>query len=143
MMHISPCAWYCFTLRDDGAPWEVKDQDDRTLLTSPDRSSSIEVAAARRTGKAEEGEVSDLHEKYLDDEGIQAVKTVMTENPCHIVTYVTRGVGADEREHIVCHAYWKNYCAFIKYMGRRDAGAGPRAQTFYDLVQSLQPLVGD
>ena len=141
MMHISPCAWYCFTLQDEEPAWDVQDLDQRTLITSPDKSCSIEVAAAHRTGKSEEGEVADIHEKYLLDEGIQPVKTVMTENPFQIVTYVTQGVGADEREHIVCHAYWKNYCAFIKYLGRREGGGRQRVQAFYDLIQSLQPLI--
>ena len=141
-MHISPCAWYCFHLPEE-CGWKVKDTDDRTWIQTPDGSFGIEIAAARRTGKTEEGEVAELHERYLRDEGIQALKTVLTENPCRVNTYVTRGLGADEREHIICHAYWKNYCAFIKYRGRRDADSRRQSQVFYDLVNSLEPLVID
>ena len=65
---------------------------------------------------------------------------MMSENACNVLTFVTRGVGSDEREHIVCHAYWKNYCAFIKYHGQRRTDSNRRAQVFYDLVNSLQPL---
>jgi len=142
MIYVSPCAWYCFSIGDE-SEWEVTDLDDRTLISARDQSCAIEVAAARRAGKAEEDEVAEIHEHYLRDEGIQAIKTVMAENPCNILTFVTRGVGADEREHIVCHAYWKNYCAFIKYNGRRRIDSNRRAQVFYDLVNSLQPLALD
>jgi hypothetical protein len=140
MMHISPCAWYCFTLGDDPQEWEVEDQKDRTVLTAADQSCVIELAAARKAAATDDGEVAEIHERYLKDEGIQAVKTLMSENPHRIVTYVTRGLGSDEREHIICHAYWKNYCAFIKYQGRRNGDTHNRVQAFYDLVQSLQPL---
>jgi len=142
MMHISPCAWYCFNVPDEDE-WEVKDADERTWIEAVDGSCGIEIAAARRTGKTGEDEVSEIHESYLRDEGIQALKTVMAENPYQAVTYVTRGLGADELEHIVCHAYWKNYCAFIKYQGRRGAESQKRTQVFYDLVNSLQPLALD
>jgi hypothetical protein len=138
MMHVSPCAWYCFQLPDTGT-WEVKDQADRTWITAPDGTCGIEIAAARRMGASEENEIADVHERYLRDEGIQPVKTMMSENPCKVTTYVTRGLGMDEREHIICHAYWKNYCAFIRYHGRREA-ASNHTQAFYDLVESLQPL---
>ena len=141
-MHVSPCAWYCFSLENDGE-WKVQDLEDRTLLSTRDGNCLIEVTAARRTGKADEDEVAQIHERYLRDEGIRALKTVMTENPCRVSTYVTRGLGADEREHIVCHAYWKNYCAFIKYHGRRGIEPHSRAQVFYDLIHSLQPLALD
>ncbi len=140
MMHISPCAWYCFTLNDSVGQWIVEESSEQTLMTAPDKSCTIELAVARKIGKTEEGEVSEMHERYVLEEGIQAFKTVMTENPFHIVTYVTRGIGKDEREHIVCHAYWKNYCAFVKYSGRRDGSMRIRIQEFYDLLQSLQPL---
>ncbi len=121
----------------------MKDADERTWIEAVDGSCGIEIAAARRMGKTEEDEVAEIHESYLRDEGIQALKTVMAENPYQAVTYVTRGLGADEREHIVCHAYWKNYCAFIKYRGRRGTDSNRRTQVFYDLVNSLQPLAVD
>ena len=140
MMHISPCAWYCFSLGNEDAAWKVEDQADKTLLTADDQSCWIELAAARKAKNTDDGEVTEIHERYLRDEGIQALKTVMSENPQRIVTYVTRGFGSDEREHIVCHAFWKNYCAFIKYQGRRDRSMQKRVQAFYDIVQSLQPL---
>lgn len=142
MIHVSPCAWYCFRLPDEGE-WEVRDTDDRTWIAATNGSCGIEIAAARRTGKTEEGEVAEIHERYLRDEGIQALNTVMAENPCRVLTYVTRGLGADEQEHIVCHAYWKSYCAFIKYKGRRDADSRRQTQIFYDLVNSLEPLALD
>lgn len=142
MMHISPCAWYCFQVPDEGV-WIVEDAADRTWISAPDGSCDIEIAAARRTGKTEEDEVAEIHERYLREEGIQAVKTVMSENPCRVLTYVTRGLGMDEREHIVCHAYWKNYCAFIKYHGHQGADSQRRTLIFYDLIRSLEPLAMD
>jgi hypothetical protein len=142
LIHVSPCAWYCFRLPDP-EEWQVRDDADRTWITARDGSCGMEIAAARRTGRTDEDEIAGIHERYLRDEGIQALKTVMAENPCRVVTYVTRGVGADEREHIVCHAYWKNYCAFIKFQGRRDPIARRRSQAFYDLVDSLEPLAVD
>lgn len=140
MMHISPCAWYCFSLGNDVDSWKIEDQADKTLLTADDQSCVIELAAARKAQGTDDGEVSEIHERYLKDEGIQALKTVMSENPHRIVSYVTRGLGSDEREHIICHAFWKNYCAFIKYHGRHDRAMHARVQAFYDIVQSLQPL---
>jgi hypothetical protein len=139
-MHVSPCAWYCFHVSDD-EPWRVDESGDRTLLLAPDGSCRIEIAAARRTGNAaDEDEIATIHEGYLKDEGIQPLKTALAENPFRIAAYVTRGLGLDEREHIVCHAYWSNYCAFIKYQGRREKAEPARIQAFYDLVDSLQPL---
>ncbi len=140
MMRVSPCAWYCFEV-DDREEWRVEDKADHTILASPDGSCSIEITAARRTGPADESEIAGIHERYLLDEGIQALKTALAENPHRITAYVTRGLGIDEREHIVCHAWWKNYCAFIQYRGRRENSSRSRIQTFYDLVDSLQPLV--
>jgi hypothetical protein len=142
MMHVSPCAWYCFHV-SDGELWRVDESGDRTVLTAPDGSCMIEVAAARRTGQADESEIAGIHERYLKDEGIQPLRTALAENPYRIAAYVTRGLGVDEREHIVCHAYWRNYCAFIKYRGRREKTVPGRIQAFYDLVDSLQPLALD
>jgi hypothetical protein len=139
MMHVSPCAWYCFTL-DDGDGWRVEDGAEETLLSAPDGSCVIEITAARRVGRADESEIADIHERYLQNEGIQPLKTAVAENPFRISAYVTRGLGVDEREHIVCHAYWRNYCAFIKYRGRREKNVAGRIRAFYDLVDSLQPL---
>ena len=139
MMHVSPCAWYCFTL-DDTEAWKVEDGAEETLLSAPDGSCVIEITAARRVGRADESEIADIHERYLQNEGIQALKTAVAENPFQISAYVTRGLGVDEREHIVCHAYWRNYCAFIKYRGRREKNVATRIQAFYNLVDSLQPL---
>lgn len=140
MMHVSPCAWYCFTL-DDRDGWKVEDGAEETLLSAPDGSCVIEITAARRVGSADESEIADIHERYLQNEGIQPLRTAVAENPFRIAAYVTRGLGVDEREHIVCHAYWKNYCAFLKYRGRREKDVAGRIQAFYDLVDSLQPLV--
>lgn len=143
MMRVSPCAWYCFEV-DDGEAWGVEERGDHTLLTAPDGSCAIEIAAARRsagTGAPDENEIAVIHERYLLDEGIQPLKTALAENPHRIAAYVTRGLGMDEREHIVCHAWWSNYCTFIKYRGRREKAVPARIQTFYDLVDSLQPLV--
>jgi hypothetical protein len=143
MMRVSPCAWYCFEL-DEAQAWRVEERGDHTLLTAPDGSCSIEIAAARRTepppGGADEDEIARIHELYLKHEGIQPVKTALAENPHRIAAYVTRGLGLDEREHIVCHAWWSRYCAFIKYHGRREQAAPARIRAFYDLVDSLQPL---
>lgn len=152
MMRVSPCAWYCFEI-GEGEAWRVEERDDHTLLTAPDGSCAIEITAARRTtgaagakgsagtGRVDEDEIAGIHERYLRDEGIQAVKTALAENPHRIAAYVTRGLGMDEREHIVCHAWWSNYCAFVKYRGRRERAAPERIRAFYDLVDSLQPLV--
>ena len=142
MMHVSPCAWYCFQVPDEGL-WMIKDSNDRTWITAADGSCAIEVAAARRTGTADEDEISEIHERYLQEEGIQPVKTIMSENPNRVLTYVTRGLGMDEREHIVCHAYWKNYCAFVKYHGHQGTTSRQRSQVFYDLINSLEPLALD
>jgi hypothetical protein len=160
-LHISPCAWYCFEI-GDGESWRVEERDDHTLLTAPDGSCTIEIAAARRTSgisgtsgtsgstdntgfsakhRADEDEIAGIHERYLREEGIQPLKTALAENPHRIAAYVTRGLGMDEREHIVCHAWWNNYCAFIKYRGRRERSVPGRIRAFYDLVDSLQPLV--
>lgn len=140
MMRVSPCAWYCFDV-DDESPWRIEERGDHTLLSAPDGNCSIEIAAARRTGPADDSEIADIHERYLLDEGIQPLKTALAENPHRIAAYVTRGLGIDEREHIVCHAWWTNYCAFIQYRGRREYSERERIQAFYDLVDSLQPLV--
>ena len=140
MMRVSPCAWYCFEI-SDGESWRVEERDDHTLFTAPDGSCAIEIAAARRADRADEDEIAGIHERYLRDEGIQAVKTALAENPHRISAYVTRGLGMDERDHIVCHAWWSNYCAFVKYRGRRELATPERIRAFYELVDSLQPLV--
>jgi hypothetical protein len=143
MMRVSPCAWYCFEI-GDGMPWRVEERDDHTLLTAPDGSCAIEITAARRStgnGPADEDEIAGIHERYLRDEGIQPVKTALAENPHRIAAYITRGLGLDEREHIVCHAWWSHYCAFVKYRGRRERATPERIRAFYELVDSLQPLV--
>ena len=156
MMRISPCAWYCFEVGDDEA-WRVKEDRDTTWLIAPDGGCAIEIAAALRTkpspdkpdetsirgARVDEDEIAGIHERYLKDEGIQAVKTALAENPHRIAAYVTRGLGLDEREHIVCHAWWGNYCAFIRYRGRRELARPGRIRAFYDLVDSLQPLIVD
>jgi hypothetical protein len=153
MMRVSPCAWYCFEINDDEI-WRVEEHRETTHLIAPDGSCDIEIAAALRTkltpdksgnavpadGRIDEDEIAGIHERYLKDEGIAAVKTALAENPHHIAAYVTRGLGLDEREHIVCHAWWGNYCAFIKYRGRREKAAPSRIRAFYELVDSLQPL---
>jgi hypothetical protein len=161
MMRISPCAWYCFEIGDEDT-WRVEERNETILLHSPDGSCHIEIAAARRTTPAsgrgphtgfphadvarqgaDEDEIAGLHEKYLKDEGIQPVKTALAENPHQIAAYVTRGLGLDEREHIICHAWWGRYCAFIKYRGRRENSEPRRIRAFYELVDSLQPLAID
>lgn len=152
MMRVSPCAWYCFEL-DEEHPWRIEEDRETTRLIAPDGSCAIEIAAALRTaaspdksgpaataGRIDEDEIAGIHERYLKDEGIQPVKTALAENPHNIAAYVTRGLGLDEREHIVCHAWWGNYCAFIKYRGRRERATPGRIRAFYELVDSLQPL---
>ena len=139
MMRVSPCAWYCFEL--GGEAWGVEERGEETVFRTGDGACVIEIAAARRTGPTDEDEVAGIHERYLRDEGIQPVKTALAENPHHVNAYVTRGLGLDEREHVVCHAWWNNYCAFIRYRGRREGSTRERVRAFYDLVDSLQPLV--
>ena len=141
-MHVSPCAWYCFDFADSRG-WDVKDLQDKTIIVAQDNSCTIELIAARKIKKAEDVEISDFHESYLRDEKIQPLKTVMTENPYKIITIVTRGIGADERYWIVCHAFWNNYCAFIRYHGHRQEHMDAKIQVFYDIVNSLQPLAMD
>ncbi|HLU70390.1 MAG TPA: hypothetical protein VKZ88_06435 [Fibrobacteria bacterium] len=154
MMRVSPCAWYCFEIGDDEV-WQVREDRETTWLIAPDGSCTIEVAAALRTapspdktgatsmtgGPIDEDEIASIHERYLEGEGIQVLKTALAENPCRVTAYVTRGLGLDEREHIVCHAWWGPYCAFVKYHGRRERATPGRIRAFYDLVDSLQPLV--
>ena len=142
MMHISPCAWYCFDMGET-ADWHLNDLQDKTVIQAQDGSCAIELIAARKIKKAEDVEISDFHESYLKDEKIQPLKTVMTENPYKIITIVTRGIGPDERYWIVCHAFWNNYCAFIRYHGHRQEGMEGKVQTYYDIVNSLQPLAMD
>ena len=139
MMHVSPCAWYCFDL-DEADAWDVRDFQDKTMVLARDNSCAIELVAARKLAKADDEEVSDFHENYLRGEGIQPLKTMMVENPYKIVTIVTKGIGRDEQYWIVCHAFWNNYCAFIKYRGQRRDGMEAKMQAFYDIVNSLQPL---
>ncbi len=142
MMHISPCAWYCFDLHHS-SNWKIQDLEDKTTVTAMDDSCSIELIAARKIKKAEDVEISDFHETYLREEKIQPLKTVMTENQYKIITIVTRGFGPDERYWIICHAFWNNYCAFIRYHGMRQDGMENKVQAFYDIVNSLQPLALD
>jgi hypothetical protein len=139
MMHVSPCAWYCFDM-ETTAGWDIQDLQDKTIITAQDKSCMIELIAARKIKKAEDVEISDFHEAYLKDEKLQPMKTVMAENPYKIITIVTRGIGPDERYWIVCHAFWNNYCAFIRYHGMRKEGMEAKVQTFYNIVNSLQPL---
>ena len=87
-MHVSPCAWYCFQVSED-VVWRIDESGDRTLLAAPDGSCRIEVAAARRTGDADESEIAEIHERFLKDEGIQPLKTALAENPYRITAYVT------------------------------------------------------
>jgi hypothetical protein len=139
MMHVSPCAWYCFDM-ENTTGWDIQDVQDKTTITAQDKTCFIELIAARKLKKAEDVEISDFHEAYLKDEKLQPMKTVMTENPYKIITIVTRGIGPDERYWIVCHAFWNNYCAFIRYHGQRREGMEGKVQTFYNIVNSLQPL---
>jgi hypothetical protein len=139
MMHVSPCAWYCFDM-ENASGWNLQDEKDKTIITAQDKSCMIELIAARKIKKAEDVEISDFHEAYLKEEKLQPMKTVMTENPYKIITIVTRGIGPDERYWIVCHAFWNNYCAFIRYHGMRKEGMEAKVQTFYNIVNSLQPL---
>ena len=60
MMHVSPCAWYCFTL-DETEAWKVEDGAQETLLSAPDGSCVIEITAARRVGRADESEIAQIH----------------------------------------------------------------------------------
>jgi hypothetical protein len=142
MMHVSPCAWYCFDLKE-AAAWDVRDFKDKTMVLARDNSCAIELVAARKLENADDGEISDYHEQYLRDEDIRPLKTLMAENPYKIVTIVTKGFGKDERRRIVCHAFWNNYCAFVEYRGLRRDGREPRMQAFYEIVNSLQPLALD
>jgi hypothetical protein len=143
MMHVSPCAWYCFQLTGAEEKWKVTDIEDKTLIEAVDGSCTIEVVAARKIGVTTDGEVTEIHERFLIEERIQPLKTMMSENPNKITTLVTRGIGVDERYHIVSHAFWKNFCAFVHYQGRREPSLQKGAQVFYDLLQSLQPLALD
>ncbi len=142
MMHVSPCAWYCFFFEDKGE-WDIRDLKDKTIISNLDGTCTIELVAARKIQKAIDVEISDYHETYLRDEQVIPLKTVMTENAANIVTIVTRGTGPDERFWIVCHAFWNNYCAFIRYHGHQREAMQKKIQVFYDIVQSLQPLAMD
>ncbi len=138
-MHISPCAWYCFEVKNT-PNWDVQDLPDKTTVSAKDKSCNIELVAARKVKKAEDVEISEFHEAYLREQKLQPLKTVMTENPYKIITIVTRSIGPDERYWIVCHAFWANYCAFIRYHGVRQENMETKVQVFYDIVNSLQPL---
>jgi len=143
MMRFSPCAWYCYELPGMEGDWEVTDTTEKTVITATDGSCSIEIVAARKAAKAEDMEISDLHEVFLKGEGVHALRTVMTTNSYRVTTLVTRGIGANQSTNLVCHAFWSNYCAFIRFLGDPEAGAERRMQTFYTIVHSLQPLVSE
>ncbi len=139
MMHVSPCAWYCFEFRETG-DWSVEDDPEKTLLTSSDRTAIIELIAARKTSEMIDVEISDFHEAYLKEEKILPDKTVMTENPHKVMIIVTRGVGPDERYWIICHAFWGHYCTFIRFHGLPQGNLDGKIQTYFNIINSLQPL---
>lgn len=142
MIHFSPCAWYCFKVPGRDDDWEIVDTAERTVLTASDASCTMELVAARKALKTEDAEVSDLHEDFLKQESIHAVRTVLAANTYKVQTFVSRGVGADGATWLVCHAFWANYCVMVKWHSL-DSGGGPRLQAFYDLVSSIQPLALD
>jgi hypothetical protein len=140
MMHVSPCGWYCFSFNNDGY-WKVKDTREKTTITCLDQSSSIELLCARKAADPLHEEISEFHEEYLTQEKILPSKTVLSENPFGVKFYVTKGTGMDERFWIVCHAFWNNYCVFMKYHGIQTVKSNVKTQIFYDILNSLQPLV--
>ena len=139
-MHISPCGWYCFKFQNKNQ-WELKDTQEKTLLTAADNKSTIELLSARKEKETIDDEISQIHENYLAQEAIIPTRTVFSENPFGIQFYVTRGTGPDERICITGHAFWNNYCIFIQYRGMQHRNSHSSIQTFYDILNSLQPLV--
>jgi len=142
VIHFSPCAWYCFKIPGGEGDWEVSDSPEKTVLIAADGSCSMELIAARKTLKAEDAEISDLHEEFLREKSVHAVRTVLAANSYRIQTFISRGVGADQSTWLVCHAFWANYCVMIRWHSP-DSGGGARLQAFYDLVSSIQPLALD
>ena len=142
MIHFSPCAWYCFKVPGAEGDWDIVDTPEKTVLTATDESCLMELVAARKAIQAEDAEVSDLHEEFLKEARVHAVRTVLAANSYRVQTLVSRGVGADGSTWLVCHAFWANYCIMIKWFSA-DSGGGPRLQAFYDLVSSVQPLALD
>jgi hypothetical protein len=142
VIHFSPCAWYCFKVPGPEGAWDIVDTPEKTTLTASDESCVMELIAARKALKTEDAEVSDLHEDFMKQESIHAVRTVLAANTYRVQTFTSRGVGADGSTWLVCHAFWANYCVLIKWFSPDSAG-GPRLQAFYDLVSSIQPLALD
>jgi hypothetical protein len=142
VIHFSPCAWYCFKVPGAEGDWAIVDTLEKTVLTATDASCDMELIAARKVLQTEDAEITDLHEDFLKKEGVHAVRTVRTENSYKVQTMVSRGVGRDSSTWLVCHAFWANYCVLIRWYSP-DSGGGPRLQSFYDLISSIQPLALD
>ena len=141
-MHISPCGWYCFT-PPVAEEWDCDDTPEMTLLTHNDRRTYIELLSARKSTLADAEEISQMHEDYLVEKKILPQKTVVSENPFRVRFYVTRGGGMDEKDWIVAHAFWHNYCVFLQFHGDPEGKSSPKVQAFYDILNSLQPLTRD
>lgn len=139
MMHISPCGWYCFDL-DTLEQWQLEDTSEKTILIPSDNTCKIELISARKVLCANDDEISQFHEEYLEDAKVAPTKTVMSENNYKVKYYVTKGTGPDERFWIVAHAFWNNYCVFVQYKGIQTRKMASKIQTFYNILSSLQPL---
>jgi len=72
---------------------EVKDLPDKDMVTAKQLLLHRTIADADQKG--EDVEISDFHENYLQEEKIQPLKTVMTENPYKI--YTIRNPGHRDR----------------------------------------------
>ncbi len=138
-MHISPCGWYCFNSPNPEL-WNMDDSPEKTDLHCIDGSCSIELLCARKSTEAIDDEISQMHEDYLEQEHILPEETILSENPFKVKYYVTQGTGLDENKRIIGHAYWNNYCIFIQYKGEQNTQMELKVKTFYDILNSLQPL---
>lgn len=138
MMHISPCAWYCFNVPEHPEDWILEEDMERTLIRPPDATCEMELQAARKQGPTQTTDIVDIHEDYLKAEQVQPLRTVCSENTYKVQTVVTRGLDAQRNTQLVCHAYWGHYCTFVCWKGERDGEA--HIQAFYDVVSSIQPL---
>jgi len=143
MMHISPCGWYCFKIDIAEELWRIEDTDEKTLIIPHAENCVIELLSARKSSSTSADEISDLHEAYISEEKLIPTKTVLSDNSCGIKFFVTRGNGPDENIWIICHAFWSNYCVFMRFHGSQHDNSNSQIQFFYDVLASLQPLTTD
>lgn len=138
-MYISPCGWFCLEVPEN---WRALEKKDAVLLVTIDNSTVVELNSARKETIIADGELAEMHERFLRDERLRPDETRCFQTPQGLECVLSATTNGNHLI-VIAHIGWTHYALFLQMETPLDEDIEEHLSGLQDILDSIETLTVD